>query len=128
MANFKIPVDTKPLMIMCAIPPTPKMKDVKAGIPAVDAQTQEPLWVVQVTMVSLDGGGAEIVKIVTTEPNVDKHITPGAQLAVGGLTVSQWEISNDGRDSHGLSFRAQYVTAKDPAGQNGHNAPAMAEA
>ncbi|MGW2558159.1 SCO3933 family regulatory protein [Streptomyces sp. NPDC001514] len=104
-----IPVDMSGVTAMVAQPPRRKMKDKKNGVMAVDAETGVPLMIVDVLFVA--NGNAEVVTVAVAEGDISGELTTGTPVALTGLVARPWENEINGKQRHGISFRAAAVTS-----------------
>ncbi|MCG8964415.1 hypothetical protein [Streptomyces sp. CL12-4] len=105
----QIPVDTSAATVMVAQPPQKKVVDRKTGQVAVDRDSGDTLWTVDVLFVM--NGNAEVVTVAVPEPGISGELTMGTPVALTGLVARPWENEFNGQKRHGISFRAVAVTS-----------------
>ncbi|MFE0190767.1 hypothetical protein [Streptomyces sp. NPDC059008] len=107
MPSFKI--DTSTAVVFVATPPTPKLKNAKTGEVAIDIQTGATLMTVGL-LVSDEGEG-NLYQVAIPQTGVPEGLAPGMPVSVVGLKARDWENEINGKQRHGISFRAVAITA-----------------
>ncbi|MGW3725007.1 SCO3933 family regulatory protein [Streptomyces sp. NPDC000851] len=105
----QIPVDTSAATLMVAQPPQKKVTNRQTGQVAVDRDSGETLWTVDVLFVT--NGSAEVVTVAVPEPGVSGELAMGTPVALTGLIARPWENEFNGQKRHGISFRAVAITS-----------------
>ncbi|MFF4013957.1 hypothetical protein [Streptomyces sp. NPDC001843] len=105
----QIPVDTSAATLMIAQPPQKKIANRQTGQLAVDRDSGETLWTMDVLFVM--NGSADVVTVAVPEPGVSGELAMGTPVALTGLIARPWENEFNGQKRHGISFRAVAVTS-----------------
>ncbi|MFJ9728573.1 hypothetical protein ACIRP3_38105 [Streptomyces sp. NPDC101209] len=111
----QIPVDTSAMTVMLIQAPEKKVKNRDTGEIAVDKQSGQVLYNVNVAVIV--DGRPDAVTVVVAEDGIQSDLMPGLPVELPGLMARPWE--ND--FGHGISYRAIAVAAKELtlAGSNG---------
>ncbi|MGP4090242.1 SCO3933 family regulatory protein [Streptomyces sp. KR55] len=110
----QIPVDTSGATLMVAQPPQTKVANRQTGQVAVDRDSGETMWTVDVLFVM--NGSAEVVTVAVPEPGISGELAMGTPVALTGLVARPWENEFNGQKRHGIAFRAVAVTSLAAAG------------
>lgn len=103
-----IRVETSAATILLTQAPETKLKDRQTGEVAVDAVTKEPLMTLSV--VYIEEGESSLIKVTVPRSGVGEGLALGGPVALPGLVARPWENTFNGRDQHGIAFRAAAVT------------------
>ena len=110
----QIPVETSGATLMVAQPPQKKVVNRQTGQVAVDRDSGETMWTVDVLFVM--NGNAEVVTVAVPEPGISGELAMGTPVALTGLVARPWENEFNGQKRWGISFRAVAVTSLAAAG------------
>ncbi|KOG73472.1 hypothetical protein ADK77_09165 [Streptomyces antibioticus] len=105
----QIPVETSGATVMVAQPPQKKVANRQTGQLAVDRDSGETLWTVDVVFIM--NGSAEVVSVAVPESGISGELAMGTPVALTGLVARPWENEFNGQKRHGISFRAVAVTS-----------------
>ncbi|MEU0599773.1 hypothetical protein ABZ484_16225 [Streptomyces sp. NPDC006393] len=105
----QIPVETSGATVMVAQPPQKKVVNRQTGQLAVDRDSGETLWTVDVVFIM--NGSAEVISVAVPESGISGELAMGAPVALTGLVARPWENEFNGQKRHGISFRAVAVTS-----------------
>ncbi|MGV9348219.1 SCO3933 family regulatory protein [Streptomyces spiralis] len=105
----QIPVETSGATVMVAQPPQKKVANRQTGQVAVDRDSGETLWTVDVVFIM--NGSAEVISVAVPEPGISGELAMGTPVALTGLVARPWENEFNGQKRHGISFRAVAVTS-----------------
>lgn len=103
-----IRVETSTATILLTEAPEKKVRDRQTGEVAKDAVTGETLMTVGV--VYIDEGESALIRVTVPESGVAEGLTLGAPVSLPGLVAKPWENVFNGRQRHGIAFRAAAVT------------------
>ncbi|MDB1087352.1 hypothetical protein PJ985_07220 [Streptomyces sp. ACA25] len=110
-----IRVETSSATILLTEAPTPKVRDRQTGEIAKDATSGEALM--KIGVVYIEEGESSLFHVTVPESGVSEGLVPGSPVALPGLVARPWESVFNGRERHGIAFRAAAVTpAAFPAG------------
>ena len=107
MPSFKI--DTSTAVVFVATAPTPKLKNKQTGEVAVDHETGATLMVVGLLI--SDEGEGNLYQVAVPKTGIQEDLTPGMPVSVVGLKARDWENEINGKQRHGISFRAASVVS-----------------
>jgi hypothetical protein len=102
-----IRVETSAATILLTEAPEKKVKDRRTGEIATDPVTGEVLATVGV--VYIEDGESSLIKVTVPQSGVSEGLTLGAPVSLPGLVARPWESTFNGRDRHGIAFRATAV-------------------
>ncbi|MGW5196470.1 SCO3933 family regulatory protein [Streptomyces spiralis] len=105
----QIPVETSGATVMVAQPPQKKVANRQTGQLAVDRDSGETLWTVDVVFIM--NGSAEVISVAVPEPGISGELAMGTPVALTGLIARPWENEFNGQKRHGIAFRAVAVTS-----------------
>ena len=105
-----MPIDQSQALVILASEPRPRFKDRDSQQPAIDRATATHLHLVDVMFAF--NGRAEVITVNVPEPGLGKGLKVGMPVAFTGLVASAWENEINGKDRHGISLRADAITAK----------------
>ncbi|MDT0308826.1 hypothetical protein RM780_17935 [Streptomyces sp. DSM 44917] len=103
-----IRVESSAATILLTEAPAPKVRDRQTGEIAQDAETGERLM--RVGVVYIEDGESSLIQVTIPESGVAEGLTLGAPVALPGLIARPWESVFNGRQRHGIAFRAAAVT------------------
>ena len=103
-----IRVDASTATILLTAAPAPKVRDRQTGEIAKDAVTGEALMTVGV--VYIDEGESSLIQVTVPESGVAEGLTVGAPVSLPGLVARPWQSVLNGRERHGIAYRATAVT------------------
>lgn len=103
-----IRVETSNATILLTEAPEPKVRDRQTGEIAKDAVSGEALM--RIGVAYIDEGESSLVHVTVPESGVTEGLTLGAQVALPGLVARPWESVFNGRERHGIAYRAAAVT------------------
>ncbi|MFB7370248.1 hypothetical protein ACFC0D_10440 [Streptomyces sp. NPDC056222] len=106
MPSFKIDLSTA--VVFVATPPTPKLKNKQTGERSMDHETGAGLSTVGLLI--SDEGEGNLFQVTVPETGLPEGLTPGSPVSVIGLKARDWENVINGKERHGISFRAVAVT------------------
>ena len=98
---LRLPIDTSELRFVATTSPEPVV-DFTTRAPKAD-ENGEPLFVVQLVALAVEGGG-ELITVKTA--GSPKNVTPGTFVTVTDLVATPWSMN----DRSGVSFKAGAVT------------------
>ncbi|QDY78097.1 hypothetical protein [Streptomyces qinzhouensis] len=98
--------------LLLAEAPAPKVRDWRTGEIARDVVSGEVLM--SVGVVYIEDGQPSLVRVVVPESGVVAGLIPGSPVALPGLVARAWEGTFNGRQHHGIVFRAAAVTPAAP--------------
>ncbi len=102
-----IRVETSGATILLTEAPEKKVKDRRTGERAADPVTGELLMTVGV--VYIEDGESSLIKVTVPERGVSEGLVLGAPVALPGLVARPWESNFNGKDRHGIAFKAAAV-------------------
>ncbi|MEU6423459.1 SCO3933 family regulatory protein [Streptomyces spiralis] len=105
----QIPVETSGATVMVAQPPQKKVANRQTGQLAVDRDSGETLWTVDVVFIM--NGSAEVISVAVPESGISGELAMGTPVALTGLVARPWENEFNGQKRHGISFRAVAATS-----------------
>jgi hypothetical protein len=105
----QIPVETSAATVMVAQPPQKKVANRQTGQLAVDRDSGETLWTVDVVFIM--NGSAEVISVAVPESGISGELAMGTPVALTGLVARPWENEFNGQKRHGISFRAVAATS-----------------
>lgn len=105
-----MPIDQSQALIILASESRPHFKDREGQQPAIDRATGAHLHLVDVMFAF--NSRAEVITVKVPEPGLGKGLKVGMPVVFTGLVASAWENEINGKDRHGISLRADAVTAK----------------
>ena len=103
-----IRVETSNATILLTEAPEPKVRDRQTGEIAKDAVSGEALM--RIGVAYIDEGESSLIHVTVPESGVTEGLTLGAQVALPGLVARPWESVFNGRERHGIAYRAAAVT------------------
>ncbi|MGW7514835.1 SCO3933 family regulatory protein [Streptomyces sp. NPDC054796] len=103
-----IRVETSSATILLTEAPEPKVRDRQTGEIAKDVTSGEALM--KVGVVYIDEGESALIHVTVPESGVADGLTLGASVALPGLVARPWESVFNGRERHGIAYRAAAVT------------------
>jgi hypothetical protein len=103
-----IRVETSAATILLTEAPEPKVRDRQTGEIAKDAVSGESLMTIGV--VYIEDGESSLLKVTVPESGVSEGLALGSPVSLPGLVARPWETVFNGRQRHGLAFRAAAVT------------------
>ncbi|MEE1942304.1 hypothetical protein V1L54_23365 [Streptomyces sp. TRM 70361] len=103
-----IRVETSTATILLTEAPAPKVRDRQTGEIAKDTVTGETLMTVGV--VYIDDGESALIRVAVPESGIAEGLTLGAPVSLPGLVAKPWENVFNGRQRHGIAYRAAAVT------------------
>jgi hypothetical protein len=113
-----IRVETSSATILLTEAPSPKVRDRRTGEIAKDGITGEDLMTLGV--VYIDEGESSLINVTVPESGVSDGLAVGAPVSLPGLVARPWESEFNGRQRHGIAYRATAVVPGTfPAGQGG---------
>jgi hypothetical protein len=104
----QIPVDTSAATVMVAKAPEIKLRDRRTGEIAVDADGMK-LMTVDVMFAAF--GEVQILTVTVPETGISGDLVMGTPVALTQLVARPWESEFNGRQRHGIAFRAVAVTS-----------------
>ncbi|TJZ41448.1 hypothetical protein FCH28_37060 [Streptomyces piniterrae] len=107
MPSFKI--DTSTAVVFVATAPTPKIKNKQTGEIATDHETGARMMTVGLLI--SDEGEGNLYQVAVPDTGVPEGLAPGMPVSVVGLKARDWENEINGKQRHGISFRAAAVVA-----------------
>lgn len=110
----RMPLKTEAMTLMLIQAPEKKVKNQKTGEIAIDKQSGQVQYNVNVAVIV--DGRPDAVTVVVTEDGIQPDLIPGMPVALPGLYATKWE----NEFGHGISFKATAVMAAEvPAAANG---------
>lgn len=105
-----MPIDQSQALVILASEPRPRFKDRDGREPSIDRTTGAHMH--QVDVMFAFNGRAEVITVNVPEPGLGKGLKVGLPVVFTGLVASAWENEINGKDRHGISLRADAITAK----------------
>ncbi|MDT9699798.1 hypothetical protein [Streptomyces sp. P17] len=102
-----IRIDASNATILLTEAPSPKVRDRQTGEIAKDAVSGEALMTVGV--VYIDEGESSLVQVTIPESGVTDGLAVGAPVSLPGLVARPWQSVFNGRERHGIAYRATAV-------------------
>ncbi|MFI1707985.1 SCO3933 family regulatory protein [Streptomyces griseoruber] len=102
-----IRVDASTATILLTEAPAPKVRDRQTGEIAKDAVSGEALMTIGV--VYIDEGESSLIQVTIPESGVTDGLTVGAPVSLPGLVARPWQSVFNGRERHGIAYRAAAV-------------------
>lgn len=99
-----IRVETSNATILLTEVPEPKVRDRQTGEVAKDAVSGETLM--KIGVVYIDEGESSLIHVTVPESGVTEGLTPGTPVSLPGLVARPWESVFNGRERHGIAYRA----------------------
>ena len=108
--NIRIPVDIARAQYLVTSNSVPKVADRRTGVQKVDAKSQLPMWVTELTQIGV-AGGARVLQ-VTTVGETAPAVSIGETVVPEGLEAMPWESKDDrGNLRFGIAYRADELRA-----------------
>lgn len=103
--NIRIPVDIAKAQYLVTSNSAPKIADRRTGVQKVDAKSQLPMWVTELTQIG-SAGGARVLQ-VTTVGQTAPAVSIGETVVPEGLEAMPWESRDDkNMPRFGIAYRA----------------------
>ncbi|MET8126062.1 hypothetical protein ABZV67_23325 [Streptomyces sp. NPDC005065] len=102
-----IRVDASTATILLTEAPAPKVRDRQTGEIAKDTVSGEALMTIGV--VYIDEGESSLIQVTLPESGVTDGLTVGAPVSLPGLVARPWQSVFNGRERHGIAYRATAV-------------------
>ncbi|HCA84515.1 MAG TPA: hypothetical protein DEQ61_02810 [Streptomyces sp.] len=103
-----IRVETSAATILLTEAPEPKVRDRQTGEIAKDAVSGEELM--RIGVVYMEDGESSLINVTIPASGVSEGLTLGTPVSLPGLIARPWESVFNGRERHGVAFRAAAVT------------------